>query len=335
MKSIAGAPVMKRTLVVLAALLAAPSVLAADDAAYTEETWRADLAAEAARARATHPEAGERLARLEGLTPAVYLLRRRPEPEVERELSQLLRRQEVPAALLAELFLSGLAEHRFSTPQSFPKKHKGEAAALVQLEKTQLRDGLLLALSASGHPAAPYVLREALAADAPLEQRAVAAFGIGRTQGPLALEVLAPLVSDPKTDFTLRASALQGIAAQRSLKALELLESHALLAASPDAQRAVALSLASLGSSWAHAKAGDEGELLRQRASLALVALLARTDDAEAARACIDAIGVVAHPAAKAPLAALVADKSTAPAVKERAQRASRRLERALRRAAR
>lgn len=332
-------PAFVIALVALVSSLAARPTLAAPPA-WSEESWRVDLEQAASAARASHPKAIERLERLEGLDPDVYLARRRPEPEVARELVRLVKRDEVPAALLAELSLAldeGRARYPFSAPERFLKRPPDDVARLMALERAQLRAGLLIALGEARHPTAFYLARAALLDDRrALEQRRVAAMTLGKTRDARAVPLLARLALDEKASVELKTAALSGLAHIRSLQALEALEGVTQKTTDPALARAAALSLGNIASaSSLRGRPLAEAEELRAKASKALVDLLARIDDERVTSAVVDALGMVAHPLAVDGLRTLAKDERSSDALRERVKRAERRLERALSRAAR
>lgn len=311
-----------------------------DAGAWSEQTWRADVERAAGLARATHPDGEDRLRRLEGLDPVVYLARRRPEPEVARELTRLVEQDVVPAALLAQLSLrldDGSARYPFSSAERFPKRAAVDVERLQRMEREQLRAGLLLALSSARHPSAFYLSRTSLLDEGrALPERRVAAVALGKTKDARAVALLRGVAVDEKEPLELRAAALAGLGHARSLDAVAALRELSRAPVDAALLRATALSLGQAASAWAlRAVPRDDADAMRAEASSALVDLLERTADERVSSAVVDALGMVAHEGAKARLAALVDDERTPPALKQRAALAVRRLERALRRNAR
>lgn len=304
---------------------------------WSDASWRADLDAEAELARLTHPDADERLSRLDGLSPERYLARRRPEPEAAREITRLVRDGVVPAALVADLFVEGVSRYPFSSAERFQKKPAAEVERLRRMEREQLNAGLLLALGDSRHASAVFVSREAFIDDKrPMEERRVAALALGKTRDARAVTALSAVALDEKASLDLRTAALAGLAHVRSLNAVTTLGQASRTASDPTLQRAIAISLGASGSAWALANvASDDAVAMRSAASAALVDLLERASEPKAASAVVDAIGMVADESAKSRLRAIMDDGRRPAALRERAARAERRLERALRRNAR
>ncbi len=343
---------MTSSVVVAIALLSAPAIAqegAAHDpgsleqqvasSAWSDASWREDLVAAAELARRTHPAATERLLHLDGLNPERYLALRRPEPEVARELTRLVRDDVVPAALVAELLLAGDADYPFSRAERFGKRSAHDVQRLVQKEREQLNAGLMLALGDSRHESAFYVLRGALLDDEqPIERRRVAATALGKTRDARAVSVLAGLLSDTAgskhaVPEELRTAAVAGLAQVRSLDALQALAKLAQVASDPTLERATALALGNGASAWALGRLPDtEAEKMRACASSALVQMLERSDATLVSSAVIDALGMVADPSVTARLRALQQDEHRPAALRDRARRAERRVLRAIER---
>lgn len=299
---------------------------------WTSASWRADLDAAAELARATHPSAAERLLRLEGLQPERYLARRRAEPEVARELTRLVRQDVVPAALVAELLMGGSGRYPFSSQDRFGKKSPADVEKLMRMEREQLTSGLLLALGDSRHESAFFVTRAVLLDDKrPAAERRVAAVALGKTRDARAVTTLAAVTNDEKGSAELRTAAIAGLGHVRSLAAVTSLGELSRTTTDVTMQRAAALALGNNASVWTLGGV-DRGvaERMRVEASTALVDLLERTGEPQVASAVIDALGMVAHESAKTRLSAIAADGRRPDALRERATRAERRLDRAL-----
>lgn len=332
------------SVVVVVSALAFSAAASAEDGvasrAWSDASWREDVVADAALARQTHPSAVERLRALEGLDPDRYLALRRPEPEVARELLRLVERGVVPAALLAELSLEldvDDARYPFSTAERFPKRAAADVERLMAMERAQLRAGLLLTLGDVRYPGAFYLARASLLDEKrALEQRRVAAVALGKTRDARAVALLSRVALDERAPLELRTSALAGLAHVRSLDSVRALEGAVRVGGEPALLRAAALSLGNAGSAWAlRAERVTDADAIRARASSALVDLLERSGDAHVTSAVVDALGMVAHAPTSERLRALAADERASAALRERAGHAERRLERALRRAAR
>jgi len=327
-----------RGLLVLAALATAP-VAASAAPAYSASSWERDLADDAARARADRPDAWAKLHKLEGLRPTVYLKKRRPEPEVARELGELVRRDEVSAVMLASLLVGGLDDYPLSAAADFPPSAKAQHGELVALERTQLEDGLMLALGASQHPSAPWVAVGVLADDSrALARRRIAAIALGKTRSPLAARRLGRIASDEKAPLVLRTAAMQGLGHVRTPAALAALTTRVRAGGDREVRISAVTSLGQAASSWALAKEAREvSEAMRADATATLVSVLASgdaasTDDKAVHRAALASLGVVAHPSAL-PLLVAATQAARDDAARTRLSRAHRRLERVLSRA--
>ncbi len=225
-------------------------------------TWRDALLAEAARERVAHPELAARLTELEGLDPGHYAARRRPEPEVGRELSRL----RLPAALLAERL--------WSLDLARPLEPEEEALAV----------GLLVALGDSSHLAAPKVL-EAVLSDAraasELRQTAAVALGARGAAAPLVV-----LLNDHKADLALRVAAARGLGRVRSAEAVTALAGGLGAREPAELRRAAAMALGRSGSAWA----GTPEH--RARAAAALAGALGRERDRSVTLELVTALGM-------------------------------------------
>lgn len=308
----------------------------AEKSAWSEASWRADLDVAADLARRTHPDAPAKLEKLQGLQPERYLAFRRPEPEVARELTRLVKQGDVPAALLAELLVEGVEGYPFSTRERFVKRTAEEADRLMRMERTQLRAGLLIALGASAHPSAPFVTASLVVDERrSLEERRVAAVALGKTGHARALAVLKGLALDEKAPVDLRAAAFAGLGHVRTLDGVTTLAELSRRATDPVLQRAAALALGASASPWAiRGEAPGTADDLRSVASTALVDLLERADDRHVSGAVVDALGMVAHESVLPRLRAL-ATGGRSTLAREGAVRAQQRLERVQRRSAR
>lgn len=316
--------------IVASLLLALPAAAAPPSSGtWSASTWQRDLAAAADEARAENPAAWTRLHKLEGLRPEVYLRKRRPEPNVERELAQLVSRGEVPAALIAALLVSGLDDYPVSSRGDFPDHVKGQETALIARERDQLEDGLLLALGASGHPSAPFVVASWLDdAERDPAHRRIAAIALGKTGSELAVSRLVRLAQNEKLPTQVRTGALQGLGHVRTPAALDALLGSLAAGGATPLRVATAAAVGQCASSWVK----GVSDPMRERAARGLVDALVENDDRRVAGAVVDALAVVQHPGSLELLAA-AQRAHTAPDVTARLARAERRLTRALRRA--
>ncbi len=234
-------------------------------ASFSAASWRADAAVAAALAHLRYPEHAKRLLALEGLDPAHYAQRRRPEPEVGREL----RRLGAPAALLIERYL--------------------RAGTHPQL--AALRQGVLVALAEAKEPLVPPFLREVALGDDPA-LAATAATALGAVAGTESVAVLAPLARDPARQEVVRAGALRGLARSGAAGAAPVLVELGSGAASPGVRRAAIHALATLAATNAATTPEVAAALLR----------LLRRAEAPLRDAVVEALSIVSDPALRAEL---------------------------------
>jgi hypothetical protein len=300
---------------------------------WSAATWRAQLASAVAAARSSHPSAEARLHKLQGLDPAVYLKRKRPEPDAGRELADLVRKGEVPAVLVAQLLLEGLDGYVHSAADAFTGRFAKQAETLRAMERTQLRDGLMMALGASAHPVAPHALLTFLAPSQPEGARIIAAIALGKTRSEHARAPLEATAAGPKTTSALRHASFVGLASFRDGRALDQLLPH--LGSGELATRSAAVAaVGNAASSWG-LRGREDSAALRERAGRALAEQLRTVDDSKLVAQLIRAIGMVAHPAASETLLQIARDESLPSVRRERAERAHKRSERAIARALR
>lgn len=293
----------------------------AAQAAWSSSSWRADLVAAAALAASGRPTAEARLSSLEGLDPARYGMRRRPEPEVLRELRHLVRQGEVPAPLVAEAVF-------FAFDAYAPG---GEGASRAE-ERAALRDGLLLVLGETGHPAAPHVLATILLDEGePMQHRQVAATALGRTRSEQATRVLAHLALKATVDPALREAATLGLGQTRRADAAEVILSLVRDPGATGLRVAALRALGQVGSKSAHrALRTADAERLRAEVASGLVEALPLVEGAKEEAALVEALQAVAHPEALAALRSLVEVPAAHPKARRLAEAAERRLARSL-----
>jgi hypothetical protein len=204
--------------------------------------------------KSAHPEAFEALKEVKGHRPEVYGQRRKPEPEVSRELRRL-----GPTALLP--MLNALA---FEAP---------ERGKLTDREWDALTIGLLDAVGSLRDPQSAPVLRAAFESSgksAPVLR--AAALAVGRLCGDadLALLMKRSAANDP-----LRLPAIAGLGECRRVESAKHLAG--LLASSPDdtTTQVIASALGLVASSWAWRAMGPAAEAtgltVREIAARALV----------------------------------------------------------------
>src|SRR5262245_58272657 len=199
---------------------------------WSESSWQTDAIVDAAFVWVESPEVARKMYALDGLDPAKYRQRRRPDPEVGRELKSM----KAASAILFEIELKTLANYPFVS---------SDPTALAK-ERAALGAGLIAAAAASHHPAAPHLLKMVLADDRqPLAMRRLAAMGLGQTNAIGAFGLIAPIAEDRAADVSLRSGAIAGLGQLRSLASFEVL---ARLASATDAGELRAPAIASLGS---------------------------------------------------------------------------------------
>lgn len=320
----------------LALLLSSSTALAGSELAgrvaaarWTEESWRADAAAAITLAHEERPEAASLLARLPGLQPERYLEARRPEPEALRDLRALLRDQRVDAPHLAELLLDARERVPTSTLADFPARFRKEAPHLIAEERAALKDGLLLALAGTGHPIAPFAIREvALDERTAPRHRSVAAAALGQTRSDLALPVLERLLAEG--DVVVREGAVIGLGKLASPSSVARLAALARDPAAKDVRVTALAALGRAGSRSLHGAAPSRlGDEVREAAALGLIDALAAASDEREVQAAIEALSVVAHEGSRAVLRER-ARLAPSGAEQGRYHKALRRLERAL-----
>jgi hypothetical protein len=284
-------------------------------AAWSESSWREDVIVDAAIVWFESPALAQKMYALDGLDPAKYRLRRRPDPEVARELKTMKR----VSAILFEIELKTWA--------SYPLLSR-DAGALAK-ERSALATGLLIAAASSRHPAAPHLLKSALLDDQqPIAVRRVAAIGLGQTNVIGAFGVLAPISQDRALDAVLRGGAIAGLGQIRSMASFEVLARLASGSEGPEIRAPAIAALGTLGNVWVLRRSRvNAGENLREKTARALTAILASPDGARYETQLIEAMVMIAHPVLRTELGALI----DGPA-KDRAQRALARVDLAARR---
>ena len=311
------------------ALLARPGLAAAlssRPATWSEGSWRRDALAEVLSARLADPAPFEAIYALQGLTPSHYTARRRPGPEVLRELKRMATSG---APALLEVALKTFDVYPFSAADAFPA-HLDAAAieAFQQAERRALREGLMVAIGRSRHAAASHVLAGVLGdAREELGARQAAAIGLGRTGQDGALAHLVRVAADDDAQVEVRVACFAGAGSLRSAEALALIESGTASEQPEAVRRAAVAALGTFGSSWAwEGQAG--GDVLRERATQRLVEVLEADAEHEALRQlAIQSLVTVAHPTAVELLSALE-DQDRPAAVRAAAAEARTRLER-------
>jgi hypothetical protein len=292
-------------------------------ARFSEKTWREDVVVDAALLWAKNPAIAERAYALEGLKPARYLKKRRPEPEVSIEV----RRLKLPAPVLFELELKTRDSYPYAERNDYPKTFEPETIeALRAKERLALRTAVLAGIARSKHPAAPHLLREVVLdrAEDPRVRR-TAAIGLGQTNAIGVVLVLAGIAEDPGEPEILRSGAIGGLGQVRSIASLEVL---ARIASRQEdhLRRTAVVSIGTLANAWVLRNHSVESrELLRDRASQLLIELLGQP--AQDHSAVIEAMVMVSNPGLRAELASIAEDAGRAEALRALASRAVVRLD--------
>ena len=267
-------------------LLRDPKVLAAagrtlGSTSYEVDNWLPLVLTEALVMHTTHAEDAQRLRRLRGLDPDRYRQHRRPVPSVARELQGLRH----AAPLMIELFLKELDTYRFSG---------GDATAV---ERLALVGDLLLAIGASGHPAAVYFLVDVVAHGcACCESCGPAIRALGETGSAMALPTLVDMLEGAREgdDDTRLATTLSALGRLGDADAWPHIEAGL---ADPNAavQLAAVRSAGVLASPRRRADDRSTGDT-RRLVCRALVDVAVTAEDEAVARAALVAIGRVATP---------------------------------------
>jgi hypothetical protein len=287
-------------------------------ASWTDENFSDLAVASIALAHAEHPELASRLDKIEGITPEHYTKRRHPVPECGREL-QLLGKD--GAGFLLEVAV---------------KTFDDRAKTLSAQESAALREGLVIALAATRHPSAFFVCKKvARGASEPEGARLQAIQGLGTIGTAPALAEITAIHDDATQPASLRLATLRGAARVPTSDALSLLSKAA--GSSDEAEKRQAIvALGTFGSSWAWkargASAAEQGDALRSKAATQLVDALGAATTDSLRQAAIEAISVVAHDAARAPLEKLAKDETRPAATRTAAKQALDRLNTAIQR---
>jgi hypothetical protein len=286
-------------------------------ASWTAEAAPSLAAAAIVLARLEHPEVLERLGHIEGIDPATYTKRRRPEPECAHELRRL---GPEAAPLLLELHWKLLDRVSFSEGAKGAK------------ERSALEQGIMVAVAESRHPAALWFLsRVASDANEVEAARLQAAEGIGTQASTGALAALAQLHDAKETPAPVKLATIRGAARVPSAEALAFLEARL---ADKDERRQAVVALGAFGSAlgWQSrgAEAAKTGDPLRAKASDDLVAIVRSSEPGVEDEPLLQALATVAHPSAREALAKAKADASLSPASRALAAKAHERVETSL-----
>lgn len=296
---------------------------------YSPEGWRRDLDLLMLDALIHRSSEVDRLNGLAGLEPRVYLSNRRPEPSVGAELKAM---KLDPAALFLAHYHSAEL-YRYAERGQYPVALTDEMqVTLRKAEVRALRHGLLIALGASGHPAAAQSLAE-VALDRRQDEatRGLAAAHLGQTRDvAVAFPALRKILEEPKASTRILTGALAGLGHLRTEESRQLLLVHAQSARAQEVRQAAIAGLGTLGSAWvASALPTPDGQALRERTADALVDLLLSPAGAAVEVHLLESLTRTGEPRSLARLLT-ARDQATDEAVRGRAQRASARVELAL-----
>ena len=268
-------------------LLATPAFLTAARATlastpYGPETWRRLVLTEALVMHATHPQDAERLRNLEGLDPGHYLLRRRPEPSVAREL----RRMRHAAPLMIELFAKETDTYKWSS------------AAAAPAERRALRNGLLFAVGRSGHPSSRHFLIDFIERECNDCESRVAAIGaLGETGSPEAVPVLLNAMAKARAEGVAEAhvAAIGALGRIRHAEVWPHIEAE-LSNPDPVAREAAIRAVGAYASRRRWRDDAAEGAAIREVAGATLVRVLATARDERVAHAALESVDRLATP---------------------------------------
>lgn len=300
-------------------------------ASFDRASWRRDVTVAILVAWLAAPESAARAYALDGIAPRRYLARRRPEPEVGRELKRL----QGATPILFEIALYTASVYPFATLDAYPERLGAQEIQNLRVkERHALREGALTAIAASGHPAAPLLLEHILRDDAvDVRIRRVAALGLGQTGSPEGTSLLRSIAEDRSAPDELRTAALQGLGQVRSRSSLDVLVRVVLRSDAPPAIRQAAIaSLGTFGSAWVLKRRAPPGEAeaLRQIAGAALVEVLLGPEGASLEVPIENAMAMIGHPAVLDALRATRDAQGVTAEARARAQRGAARMERAL-----
>lgn len=193
---------MKNLMFTVAASLVASTALAGP---VDQHNWRREASIAIATAK-SQPVEG--LFALRGIDPRFYLRDRIQNPTVSAEL----RRMNLPAGALFELFLETFDDYPFAPAAAYPVHLDAAARTRLRIEERKaLRQGLVDAIGATGHPVAPFLLADVvLDGNESIATRSIAAIALGATRGEKASGLLAS-VATTRGDRALRSAAIAGL----------------------------------------------------------------------------------------------------------------------------
>ena len=234
---------------------------------WTEETWRDAFCAAVVLLWKKNRELCQRCYDLRGLKPDFFLKKRRPEPEVVRELVALGRDA---APIMLEIMLKTFQFYKFT------EKAVGgyDAKKLRDMEEKALKVGIVAALGMLKDERAHHFLVELLRSGEDADVRAVAAKSIGRIGGEGAVSVLSERLSDSDESEEVRCGAALGLGFTGKREALDALLKQLEKEESENVCKEIAKALGFITSRWQRAEDEDEMERMRELAVDALLTLL-------------------------------------------------------------
>lgn len=249
--------------------------------AASQPDWRVGAFVDALTMHATHPQEASRLLNLEGLDPAVYARRRKPEPSALPELQQMRH----VAPLMMELYLKGLGWSSW--------------LEVTETERQVLQAELLTVIGSSEHEASVPFLTAAIEdrGSIPDDVFRSAVRALGSTDDREALPVLLEVLDDAHRDgdievYALTVEALGGIHDVETWPHLQAELSHA----DPRVRAAAIRGARAYGSRWHWADDPAQGDAMRQEIGLLLVDILAQSDDSLVIDAVLASVGSLATP---------------------------------------
>lgn len=293
-------------------------------ATWNEETYPRLSMALVAQAHLASAEVVRGVYKLEGIDPARYTLRRRPDPECGRELCRL-----------GQLAVGPMLEVLLKTFDSYVFPGGPERAEALAKERAALREGLVVALASSEHPAAYFALRQVATSPRELEgARKQALEGLGTVGTPAALADLLRVYGDSGSTAGIRLAAIRGVAQVPSREALAWLRQRVESDVAEERRPAI-VALGLFGSAWSWDARGPEwaglADELRAEAAAFLVDRIGQLTDC--ADELVEALAVIAHPKSATLLRRLLQDPASPDAKRALAKRALERIETALERA--
>tara|TARA_B100000676_G_scaffold189999_1_gene186836 strand:- start:694 stop:1632 length:939 start_codon:yes stop_codon:yes gene_type:complete len=203
-----------------------------------------------------------------GLDPQHYLGRRRPEPNIDRELRNALSY----AAEYMALYAANLEGYPFSAKSAYPSELSAETILALQgKERIALKTGIIRLAARSQHPAAFDFLQNIInKGSEEILMRATAARALAWTQQANAQALLLALMDNPREALPVRSAAVQALAHFKTPEVLGHFRKLMWSNNSPELTRALVPALATLGT----AQPLNTGAALQEKASALLAEFL-------------------------------------------------------------